>query len=63
MFCLVTRLQVKFFLGGFSRNSGGADGTERRSNEVGFHLDYKFLARQIYFKIDRFVRVLRRLVI
>lgn len=45
MFCLVTRLQVKFFLGGFSRNSGGADGTERRSNEVGFHLDYKFLAR------------------
>lgn len=63
MFCLVTRLQVKFFLGGFSRNSGGADGTERRSNEVSFHLDYKFLARQIYFKIDSFVRVLRRLVI
>ena len=28
-----------------------------------FHLNFKFLARQIYFKFDSFVRVLRRLVI
>ena len=62
MFCLVTRLQVKFFLGGFSRNSGGADGKERRSNEVGFHLHYISCLPNIL-KIDSFVRVLRRLVI
>lgn len=33
LFILVLLIEVKFFLGGFSRNSGGADGTERRSNE------------------------------